>query len=177
MAAPAPGPDLEVLDVDPVDGHGSEPQARPHPLGTRDVIDVLVEAARYALIAGAVALAAVLGYLVGTANRPLVVNRSPISAPGVLWACGGTLSGPVHLSGLPPGIVELAVGGRLVVGTDDARYGTPDAPRRYLVNDAGSLDATATVDDPGGGPQISLAARTTSGETVLETTILRVPCR
>ncbi|MDQ1402407.1 MAG: hypothetical protein QOG03_723 [Actinomycetota bacterium] len=168
------GPDLETLDLGETPGH--EPQQRPHPLGMRDVIDAVAQAARYALIGGAVAVAAIFGFLVGKANRPPEINRSPISATGVLWACGGTMSGTVYVGGLPPGEVELTIGHHMMVGADWPAFEVSDAPTRFAVSPAGEIHPNVQLPDSGGGPQISLEAQTADGTTVAKTTILRVPC-
>jgi hypothetical protein len=161
--ASSAGPDLEALSLD--DGAPEpKPEQRPHPLGMRDVIDVLTQIARYAMVGGAVALFAVLGYLVGRASRPPVINRSPVSAAGVLWACGGRITGTAHLSGLPSEHLQLRLAGQ-VVG------------QGIVVSPNGLVDAAIDGEDPGPGPQLDLEVRARRGDVVVKTTMLRVPCR
>src|SRR5207302_6943435 len=102
------------------------PAIRPHPLGPRDIIDVLTTWGRAILTVAAVAMALAGGYLLGRASQHLVVLKRPEATTGVAWSCGGHISVTARLDDLGVTPVRIAVAGQVApIGLI-----TPDASGR-----------------------------------------------
>ena len=97
--------DLESL---PLGGEEAPPE-QPHPLGPRDIIEVLAPWSRTIITAVIVVVVAVGAYLLGAARERLTILDSPRAETGVLWYCDGRLQGVVRL---PPGAATVVTGDR-----------------------------------------------------------------
>jgi hypothetical protein len=88
-------------------GGEEAPPDQPHPLGPRDIIEVLAPWSRTIITAVIVVVIGVGAYLLGAARERLTILDSPRAETGVLWYCDGRLQGVVRL---PPGAATVVIG-------------------------------------------------------------------
>jgi hypothetical protein len=112
-----PGEDHDLEAIDPE-------QAAPHPLGPRDVLEVLAGYSKLILTAVVVIALTVGAYLLGR-NRAPEILRSPTASTGVLWACSGELTGVV---GVEPGPVTITTADGDVLHTTVGEHGIVTLP-------------------------------------------------
>src|SRR3954447_11791428 len=86
---------------------------RPHPLGPRDIIDVITVWGRAILTVSAIVLAVAGGFVLGQQSRHLVLLKRPEGATGVAWSCGGRMSLSARFEDLGVDPVRLTVAGAL----------------------------------------------------------------
>ena len=88
-------------------------QARPHPLGPRDIIDAITTWGRVILTIAAVVLALAGGYQLGQNSRHLTLLKRPEATTGVAWSCGGRMSLTARFEDLGVDPVRITVAGVL----------------------------------------------------------------
>jgi hypothetical protein len=133
--------DLEIVGpgADSAFPFGPDPQ-RPHPLGTRDVLEVLTYWGKMILVAVAVVVTLLITYRLGEDSQHLVILPSPLAEGGIAWRCNGNLVLVARFLEVPQGPVSVRIEGKDPAVPLQVLDGEAFAAGHYAADNGGVLE-------------------------------------